>query len=73
MKKESSYKRWNKDNVKESGPTSMSILLDWLTVEENALKYVHCKTSPGKTIIDMRMELVKGVSDEIYTNYASSI
>ena len=26
---------------------------------------MHCKTSPGKTIIDIRMELVKCVSDEI--------
>jgi len=47
----------------------MSILLDWLTVEENALKYVHCKTTPGKTMIDMRMELVKGVSEDIHKNW----
>ena len=26
---------------------------------------MHCKTSPGKTIIDIRMELVKCASDEI--------
>ena len=43
----------------------MSILLDWFTVKENALRYVYCQTSPGKTIIDMRMELVQGVGDEI--------
>jgi len=66
MKKETAYKRWNNDNIKESGLTSMSILLNWITVEENAMKYVHCKTSPGKTVIDMRMDLVKSVSDEIF-------
>jgi len=64
-KKELGNKRWNTDHVKESGPTSMTILLDWLTIEENATKYLSCKASPGKTVQDLKMQLVLPVSKKI--------
>jgi len=71
-KKELSTKRWNSDHVKMLGPTSMTILLDWLTVEENSMKYLSCRSSPGTTINDLRMQLVLPVSSKIFAELGKS-
>ena len=71
-KKELSNKRWNTDHVKESGPTSMTILLDWLTTEENATKYLSCKASPGRTVQDIKMKLVLPVSEKVFEQLGKS-
>jgi len=42
---------WNSDNVKELGPTSITILLDLLSIEENALLSSKYNSIGGKLLL----------------------
>ena len=52
---------WDKDNVSEDSPSSMQILLDWITTEGNYARYRGADSTNGST----KFAICKEVTDRI--------
>ena len=62
-----SSNRWHKDNITADGPTSLSILIDWISTEENARKYFGGKDPfTNATSSKTKTDYVKDVKVKIY-------
>ena len=61
---------WHNDNIEENGKTSIEILFDWLTVEQNGTKYLGAKDSrsqqtDGKTKTACHKEISDMIKNEL--------